>query len=135
MTCRHARRSLARWDDDPALADHLAGCAACRALAAGHAAARRGLAVAPPIEAPPDRAAWLARVASEAPPVAPPFAERLVGVGRFGLAAAAAAAAIALVALALADEPAPPRADPVDLAGPLADPSLALVAAGGEVSP
>src|SRR5690606_1141662 len=121
MRCRRARRLLAREPgalaaaDRAALADHLPSCAGCRA--ARDLLADLGAALAasagPPAEPPPGlidrsvRAAWSRELATGRRPAG--LAERLVGLGRFGLAGAACAALL-LVALAAARTPGAPPA-------------------------
>jgi hypothetical protein len=141
MRCRSYRRAISRQldghaDDDRALFEHRGGCVDCRRWHGLVVGARQALA-GPPAEVPADLAARVARAvltAAAAPRRAPTvgeLADRLVRVGRVGLAAAALAA-VGLLALAAASSGgAPERAGgPVDLTGEGVDPAAALIAGG-----
>lgn len=150
MRCRACRRWISRGLDAPLAADravavrnHLAGCEACARWRDAVSGAVELLRAEPAHVAPPAlvdrsvRAAWSRELASGGEE---PLADRLVGVGRFGLAAAGLAAA-GLLVLALLRGPQPGaegaagRSAPalpalIDLGGDGPDPAAALVAPG-----
>jgi anti-sigma factor RsiW len=122
-----------------AMESHLAGCPGCAAWREAVGGAARVLGAEPAAEVPRDladrsvRAAWARELASDGEEG---LADRLVGVGRLGLAAAGLAAVL-LLALAAVRGPravgneergAGPAL--IDLAGEGPDPAAALVAPG-----